>query len=308
MATIQHHGLLYRSMPEFLDITTPFLRAGVAADEVVFAVVPEPRLSALRDTVGTAGAAIGFLDAADFYQHPVRTIRSYDQLLRQYSPQPLRVVAEPIWVDRDPAQTREWVRYESLVNAVFATAGAQVICAYDQTVVPAPVLADARRTHPRVIDGGAERPSRNYQDPETFGQDRAPYTPPPDNADSVTLRDIWELPGMRSFVNGRALEHGLEPAAIRALATAVTEVATNALRHGTAPVRVWIWRAGHEVICEVADQGSWRPGPLIGHIPPVSALHRGFGLWAVRLLVEWMRVYADLPGTHVRLAMHVSLK
>lgn len=300
---IEHNALIFDGLGDFLAATAPFLRDGLAEGNVLVAVVPEPRLSALRDTLGPDGAGATFVDAAAFYRHPVRTIKDYDKLVREVAPLRLRVVAEPVWRGRGPAETVEWTRYESLVNAAFSSSGAHVICAYDRAAVPEPILLDARRTHPQVISGQARYPSLDYLDPAAFGAgcDRTPRTPPPADAGYLPFAAECDLQAVRAFATGWAVRHGLAAERVQALETAVTEVATNALRHGTAPMGLRVWTTPGELVCEVGDHGFWQPEPLIGYVPPESVLEPGFGLWTVRLLVDRMRVYAGWDGTFVRL-------
>lgn len=304
---IKHQALIFAGMAEFLGTAVPFLDAGREAGEVLIAVVPEPRLSALRDMLGGAGEQIQYVNAAAFYRHPVRVIKDYDQIVRQSAPRRVRVVGELVWRSYRAADTQEWMRYEAVVNAAFARSGAQVICAYDTGSAPAHVVQSARHTHPLVISGPAQYPSPDYTEPEEFGTrlNRAPRIPAPEDAERLAFADEGDLRAIRGFVGDRAIRHGLGPEAVSALETAVTEVATNALRHGAPPMAVQVWTTPRELVCEVADHGFWRPGALIGFVPPASVLQPGFGLWTVRLLVDHVRVYAGWDGTFVRLHMHL---
>lgn len=306
LAGIEHNALFYDGLGEYLTTTAPFLRAGLEAENVMLAVVPEPRLSALRDTMGRDGEGMAFVDANIFYQHPVRTIKEYDKTVRQFAPRRLRVVAEPIWAGRGAAETVEWARYESLVNVAFANSGAHVICAYDRKVVTPEVIEHARRTHPQLIDGPAEYRSRDYREPEVFGADcdRGGRTPPPEDAEYLPFAGDRDLRAVRAFVRERAVRLGLPEPSVRDMLTAVTEVATNALRHGTPPMGVRVWSVAGEFVCEVSDHGFWQPGALTGFVPPESALQTGFGLWTVRLLVDVVRLHTGFDGTFVRLHVH----
>jgi signal transduction histidine kinase len=54
------------------------------------------------------------------------------------------------------------------------------------------------------------------------------------------------------------------------LLMAVTEAATNAIKHGTPPASVRLWTAAGYLVCEITDHGQWEPGALLGLIPPAS--------------------------------------
>jgi anti-sigma regulatory factor (Ser/Thr protein kinase) len=299
---LEHNALLYGEVGEYLAVTVPYLRDGLESGDAVFAVVPGPRLEALRDTLGRDGRDVSFVEAEVFYRHPVRTLHEYDRIVRAHDPVRVRVLGERAW-SGDRVETMEWVRYESLVNAVFATSGARVICAYDRGTVDAEVIGHVRRTHPRLIDGRTVHVSDDYLEPERFSVDgdRMPRTPPPADSEYLPFGSEHELYRVRRFVAARASGHGLDERRVVALETAVTEVATNALRHGTAPRGVRVWARPGEFVCEVSDHGCWRPKAPAGFVPPGSALDSGFGLWTVRLLVDIVWLHAGWDGTFVRM-------
>jgi hypothetical protein len=57
------------------------------------------------------------------------------------------------------AETAEATRHEALINTALAAVPAAILCPYDASGLTAAVLEDARRTHPRVVEGGARRVS-----------------------------------------------------------------------------------------------------------------------------------------------------
>ena len=306
--TLEHRAFLYRGVDDFLAVTVPFLESGLERDEAVIAVAREPNLTALRDTLAPRGASIQYFDSAGFYQHPVRTLRDYQTVVRQSAPRSVCALAEPVWDGLDERETQEWVRYESLINVVFQDASARSLCPYDTSSLPPGILAEARRTHPVVLTDGVGEPSEQYLDPVTLGSqcDRRTHPSRPGTAEYLTI-DNDDLHTLRSFVGAHARRNGLAEQPAQNLVTAVNEVAANAIQHGTPPIGLWAWRDGQTLTCEIGDNGCWFPGPspLTGFIPPDSALQRGFGLWTVRLLVDLMELSAGWDGTFVRLHMHV---
>lgn len=301
--SLEHRAFVYDGTDHFLAVTERFLRSGLEAGQAVLAVAQEPNLSALRDLFGD-GAEIEWVDAADFYLHPVRTLRDYQGLVNKFAPRTVCALAEPVWRDWDERQTLEWIRYESLINEVFKDSGARALCPYDREALPPRILEEARRTHPMVVTDGPTLPTGAYVDPVTFGAacDRGLRFVRPADAEYFPVEHD-DLHALRSFVAERALLHGLAKRPAQNLVTAVNEVAANALQHGLPPVGMWVWRDGPELLCEIGDNGLWRPAPtpLTGFIPPDSALQRGFGLWTVRLLVDLMELRAGWDGTFVRL-------
>ncbi|MBO2456445.1 sensor histidine kinase [Actinomadura violacea] len=300
---LEHRAFVYGGMDHFLAVTEPFLRSGLEAGEAVVAVARRANLSALHDLFGD-GAGIEWVDAAGFYRHPVRTLRDYQALVNDFAPRPVCALAEPVWTGWDERQTLEWIRYESLINEVFKESGARALCPYDSETLPPRIVDEARRTHPMVVTDGPPLASDAYVAPAAFGAncDRHRRFTRPDDAEYFAVDDA-DLHALRSFVAERALLHGLAQRPAQNLVTAVNEVAANAVQHGLPPVGMWIWRDGPELLCEIGDNGLWRPAPdaLTGFIPPRSALQRGFGLWTVRLLVDLVELRAGWDGTFVRL-------
>jgi anti-sigma regulatory factor (Ser/Thr protein kinase) len=297
--TLEHRAFMYDGADDFLSVTVPYLRSGLDRGEAVVAVAREPNLSALRDVLGEK--EVVFVDSADFYQHPVHTLRDYQTIVKEHAPRRVCALAEPVWDGWDERQTLEWIRYESLINVVFGKVDARALCPYDTRTLPPRILAEARRTHPLLRAPGHDGANGEYIDPETFGSgcDRGLPADRPHDAEYLPINGT-DLHHLRSFVAERAHRHGLTEQAAQNLVTAVNEVAANALQHGTPPIGLWTWRDGADLVCEVGDHGFWRPGPLTGFIPPDSALQSGFGLWTVRLLVDLMELRAGWDGTFVR--------
>ncbi|XRQ05039.1 anti-sigma factor RsbA family regulatory protein [Actinomadura welshii] len=312
---MEHRAFMYRGVEDFLSVTVPYLESGLANDEAVIAVVREPNLSALRDVLAPRGAPIRFFDSAEFYRHPVHTLRDYQNVVKESAPRAVCALAEPFWDGWDERQTLEWIRYESLINVMFQGSGARALCPYDTGALPLRVVAEARRTHPLLLAPGRSGRNDEYLDPVTFGSGvdrglhraRGRRRDRPRTAEYLPV-DGDDLHALRSFTTERTVRLGLAKRPGQNLVTAVNEVAANALQHGTPPVGVWMWRDGDDVVCEIGDNGFWSPppSPLTGFIPPDTALQRGFGLWTVRLLVDLMEIRADWDGTFVRLRTRVA--
>ncbi|HEU5159123.1 MAG TPA: anti-sigma factor RsbA family regulatory protein [Streptosporangiaceae bacterium] len=303
-----HRALVYSGEREFLAAAVPFLRAGLTADDVVLVAASPPRLDRVRRALGAAAEPVLFLDVAEWYRHPVRTIAAYDQFLRAQAPRRVRALAELDWADRRRREAREWARYEAVVNEVFGTSGARALCAYDRHATAPGMLAEVRRTHRELVEDGRPRSSADYTDPgRLFAEfDREPLPlPPPPVFDSLPIESD-DLHEVRAFVAARAARHGLPGRALSALLVAVTELAANAVKHGTPPMAVRLWADGPDLVCEVADCGLWRPDALLGFVPPAAATSGGFGLWGVRMLADAVQVRAGWDGTVVRLRMRLT--
>ncbi|MBC6457995.1 sensor histidine kinase [Actinomadura sp. HBU206391] len=312
MTPLVHRALLYGGQDDILDVTVPFLRSGLESGEAILAVIPSVHIEALRDTFGDDAEAMTFIDAADWYEHPVRTVAAYNDFVHEAAPRRVRALAEPIWHGRSPVQTVEWQRYESVVNVAFTGFGAQVICLYDKVRLDSEIISAALRTHPEVADGGrpgsgAARSSDAFVDPAAFNAecDSSPLPPPAGAVESLPIAREDDLHELRAFVTERARRHRQADASLSNLLVAVTEIATNALRHGTPPVTLRVWAEDTDLVCEVADHGQWDRHALLGFLPPKSATAGGFGLWAARMLVDVAQVRSGGSGTVVRL--HTAL-
>ncbi|MCW2912249.1 MAG: putative anti-sigma regulatory factor, serine/threonine protein kinase [Actinomycetia bacterium] len=294
-----HRVLFYDREEEFLTTTAPFLREGLATDDVILAVAPPAKIDALRDTLGQDASSMRFIDATEFYRHPVRAIAAYSDLMRSHAPRRVRGIGELDWRGLTPLETAEWTRYESIVNAAFATSGVQAICSYDKRSAGPEALSAAVRTHSEVL--GDHGSATGYTNPEVFNADldRSPLPPPPPQAE-FRLIEGEHLQDLRSFVAERADRHGMAREALGNLLMAVTEAATNAIKHGTPPASVRLWTAAGYLVCEITDHGHWEPGALLGLIPPATTPPR-FGIWGMRMLTDIVQIRTGRPRTVIRL-------
>jgi anti-sigma regulatory factor (Ser/Thr protein kinase) len=306
--TLVHRALVYSGEGEFLAAAVPFLRAGLTAADVVLVAASPPRLDGVRRALGPAAEPVLFIEAPEWYQHPVRTIAAYEEFLRAQEPRRVRVLAEMGWTRWARLEAREWMRYEAVVNTAFDTTGAHALCAYDRDTASPDLIAEVRRTHRELVEGGRPRPNAAYTDlGRLFAEfDREPLPLPP-VFDTIPIESA-DLHDVRAFVAARAARYSLPGDVLSGLLVAVTELATNAVRHGTPPMAVRLWAGGGDLICEVADCGLWRPRPAatLGFVPPASAASGGFGLWGVRMLADAVQIRAGWDGTVVRLRMRLT--
>nr|WP_244187901.1 MEDS domain-containing protein [Streptomyces regalis] len=141
-----HQALCYGSDEEFLDGTLGYVRDGLQAGDAVLAVVAAANIGLLRDALGDAAREVEFVDSLG--QHNDYCTAHDGGGTRQ-----VRVIGEPVWTGRTDLETREWMRYESLLNIAFADSGHWILCPYDTRVLPEDVVATARRTHPELAVG-----------------------------------------------------------------------------------------------------------------------------------------------------------
>ncbi|MFI7421935.1 anti-sigma factor RsbA family regulatory protein [Nonomuraea sp. NPDC049684] len=296
-----HQALVYSSDAGFLAAAVPFCRDGLAAGGGVLVVATAATVDLLaRALGGEAGGAgeVEFAEAGGWYDAPGRTLAAYGRYLDAHPR--ARVIAEPVWHGRTPAEEAEWTRYESAVNAAFAARAAWMVCAFDARAVPDRVVRGARRTHPGLLTGDGPRASADYVEPGSFSHDsdRDPLPPPPPGA--AGLRFDGDLHRVRRHVRATAERLGLSRPLTDRLLLTVNEVAANAVEHGGGHGDLAIWTDGNAVVCDVTDPGRLT-AVLPGYLPPAPTALRGHGLWVVRQLCDLLQVRSEPAGTRFRL-------
>lgn len=295
-----HQVLPYRDVDDFLAGAIPFLRAGVDAGDEVLAVAGEPNLSLLRERLEETAGKVEFVEAASWYEHPARTLASCLARAEELAAEGrrLRMVGEPVWAGRSELEVTEWQRIEAIVNVAFAGTGTALLCPYDLRSLPPSIVAGGRHTHPETVKGIARTRNPGYMDPWAFNAlcDQAPLPPPPESAQFLEI-EVPNLYWLRAYVAEYAERFEMAEEETQRLLVAVTEVVTNAVRHGAPPIELRLWtEPPWQMVCEVRDAGHWRPAHGCGLVPG------RFGLWAVRLLCSIVQVRTG-PGTIVRLRL-----
>ncbi|MFE2627627.1 anti-sigma factor RsbA family regulatory protein [Streptomyces sp. NPDC059374] len=288
-----HRMAVFGSHDEFLARALPFLAEGLAArHEPPPVVIAAPgNLDLLRDALGPAAGGVGLVPHTEWYTGSAANAiaRGAGYLAEHAGPGGrIHLLMEPVWggrAGRSPRETAEWIRYEALVNLLFAPLATTALCAYDTRVVGATVVAAARRTHPDCAV---------YEDPLRIAAelDAVPLPAPPAAADRI--------PGPApadGAVRTWATVQGLAPAEAEVFATAVAEAAA-----ALGPVdRVLLWTDGPACVCELRPVRRVED-PLAGFVPPPDAASgQGRGLWFARQMCAYVDVRDEPGGTSVRL-------
>jgi anti-sigma regulatory factor (Ser/Thr protein kinase) len=179
---------------------------------------------------------------------------------------------------------------------------ASALCPYDAGGLGPAVLADARRTHPRIVEDGARRPSADYSGTAVAraigGQ---PLPSPPAGARSTAFGE-QDLPALREQVSRRAVQEGISPSRAQDLVTAVHEIAANTVVHAGGAGVLRIWRDGLSLVCEIRDHGRITD-PLAGRHPDSPHDDSGHGLRIAHELCDLVQLRSGPWGTTVRLHM-----
>ncbi|MEU3465794.1 sensor histidine kinase [Streptomyces sp. NPDC006733] len=300
--TFVHPALFYATQDEYVRQVGGFVRAAVEADEPAFVAVPGDKLAPLRDVLGDAAREVEFADMTVVGRNPGRILSALQAFADKNHGRAARIVGEPIWPARTPAELLEATRHEALINTAFARRHATILCPYFVPGLPDHVVADARRTHPTLIVDGDDRPSDAYVDASVVcGDCDQPLPAPPDH--SVTVEyTIGQLAEVRDLATDWAAGTALDRARAGDLVLAVSEATTNSLRHGGGSGTLRLWTApGGSAVVEVQDAGHLRD-PLKGRSrPALASTHGGRGLWMIHHLCDLVEIRAAATGLTLRL-------
>ncbi|MGC1209734.1 MAG: sensor histidine kinase [Micromonospora sp.] len=301
---LRHDALLYDHDREYLDGVRDFVAAGRAAGEPVLVAVPTDRLPLVRPILD-AFDGVEFADMAVIGRNPAAIIpATLRDFIDRFSGRRLRIVGESLWPGRRAAAYRHCVEHEAMINFALADRPLTVRCLFDRSRLPGTALADIGRTHPWLISRGAARASGGYQRPRAV-LDRLARPLPAPPRDAVTLLvDTGGLAALRAAVATVATSAGVAEERVDDLRIAVTELASNALTHGTGPATARCWVKAGELLCEVSGRGELTD-PLAGRIPPPRDGVRGRGLLLVHQLSDLVDVHTADGVTTVRL--HLDL-
>ncbi|EFL25380.1 putative regulator of sigma factor [Streptomyces himastatinicus ATCC 53653] len=293
-----HPALFYRGVQEYVAGTVPFIEEGLAAGEPVAVAVPASNLRPLRRELGASAEQVRFTDMSRAGRNPGRIIPEVLRAFADAHPaKRVRIIGEPIWPARTPAEYPACVQHEALINRAFHGRNVTILCPYDAARLNPGWLADAYTTHPVVVvDGRAER-STAYDADGAASAFNELLVPPPWAV--VFAFDVYHLSGARDLAVEWAERLGLTDERWNDFSLAVTELTTNSVRHGGGSGTVSVWGDGTQIVCEVRDRG-WLRDSLAGRHPPQRDRPGGRGLLTVNNLADLVRVHTGPEGTTIR--------
>jgi anti-sigma regulatory factor (Ser/Thr protein kinase) len=299
----QHDALFYAGTPDFVDRTSAFIRDSVVEREPILIVVSAEKIELLRDELGGDPEGVRFADMAQVGQNPARIIPAWREFVAEQEPgRRFRGIGEPIWATRSASELIECERHEALLNLAFAGAPAWwLACPYDTESLPPPVLDEAKRNHPHIVEGSERLESAIYRGLEEVARPFDEPLPEPEGAIEHPFGpDAESLSAVRLRVSEAADAFDLDATRSGDLVLTVNEVATNSVRHGGGAGLLRIWEEGSSLICEVSDAG--RIGdPLVGRGKPAPDRGSGFGLWLANHLCDLVQIRNFSAGSVVRL-------
>jgi hypothetical protein len=151
-------------MTRYVDSVLAFLNTGLDADEPAFVAVPGAKVDLVRAALKGRTELVAFADMTALGRDPARLIPAIGAFVDAHPGRATRFVGEPLWPGRSLSERRAVVRHEVLVNTAFAGTPITIGCPYDSVGLDADAIANALRTHPRLVERGRHGPSPYYFD------------------------------------------------------------------------------------------------------------------------------------------------
>lgn len=108
---------------------------------------------------------------------------------------------------------------------------------------------------------------------------------------------------LRRELRIEAMACGLVGGRLEDFVVAVNEIAANAVLHGGGSGQLRLWRAGNELVCEVADRGTGVSRGQLESAPEDLMGRAGRGLFLARALTGSLTISDDAGPAVVRLSM-----
>jgi transcriptional regulator with XRE-family HTH domain len=168
---LTHQALLYDDGEAFADGAANFLLEGLERSEPAMAITGKAHLALLRKRLGVDADRVELVDSAGKLTTPEAPLVLFTRFLTarlQEGAVWVRVLAEPIWAGRSPAQVRLWAKLESLFNLNFAGSPMSILCPYDVGSLHPAIVREAHTTHPQTVTMGKTSESSSFRDPGGF--------------------------------------------------------------------------------------------------------------------------------------------
>jgi anti-sigma regulatory factor (Ser/Thr protein kinase) len=305
----RHEAMFYAGVDGFLAATVPFLHDGLAAGEPALVAAPAGQLDALRDVLGARVDGIQFADMAVIGRNPSSIIAAWHEFVDAHSGsgRRLRGIGEPIFPARSAAELDECQRHEALLNVAFKIEPPLwLVCPYDTTSLPPDVIVEAHRSHPHTSGHSDHDHTDHYDEAALLRSVFAGAWPdPPAGSARFDIRDIRETAALRRFATQRAAALGVSPSQQDDVALVVSELISNAIRHGGGQGVLHIWRDADRLVCQTRNRGRLTD-PLVGRLRPAAEQPDGRGMWIINQLSDLVEIRAH--GGDVVITAHQRLR
>jgi len=299
---LRHAAFFYHGPADYTAGIAAFARAGLARGEPVLLALPGDKARMVGAHLDGEPGELACVDMAELGRNPARIIPEVRSFTDKHPGQRVRVVGEPAWPGRSPAEMCEVTRHEALINLAFSRARAAILCPYDAAGLAESVLAGARRTHQEISERGRARPAAAAGWPGTIPAEcDAPLGPPPAGAEALAYH--LDLATVRRLADSYARRAGLSEERTVDLVLAANELAANTISHTPGGGVMHLWHTPEEIVCQVHDLGRITD-PLAGRVRH-GPDDRGHGLWLVNQVCDLVELRTGRAGTTIR--MHVRL-
>ncbi len=303
--SFSHEVLFYAGLDEFVDRMSAFVREGLEGGEPILVMVTADKIARLCDELGPDAERVTFMDMGETGRNPGRIISAWNDFAADHLGSNARGIGEPIWAGRSSEELVECQHHESLINLAFGHAdGFRLMCPYDTDALPPDVIAEARASHPLILDGDHIHDCRGYRGREAIRtpSDALPHPHVP----SLEMGfDSTHLDSVRRFAAERADDAGLSRPRADDFVIAVNEAATNSVRHGGGAGVFRVWQEGGALVGEIRDRGRIEE-PLVGRTRPAPGTSGGHGLWLAHHLCDLVQLRTRRSGTVVRMHMQLA--
>ena len=296
---LTHEALLYCTIDGLCAQAQAFVGAAVERAEPVMAVLGPASLEPVRHALGAAANDVHWAAMAEVGRNPSCLLALYQDWLDAH-PGRVRVIAEPIWPERTYAETVECLRHEALLNHELAAAPLSALCPYDAAHLVGEALAGAELTHPQLVDdAGNRRASASYGEPlEVAAAGRWPQDEP---GGPITEHQFaGDLRSLRHAVADDPIARRLGRARRADLVFALSEAASNAVKHGDGTCTARLWGQGDGVVGEIVTH-SVIDDVVVGRRRPKWDATDGRGLWLINQVCDLVELRSHADATVLRM-------
>lgn len=303
--SFRHELYPYRGEAQFLSGTLDYIHEALEGNEAVVVAVPSDRAALLRGELADE-SAVTFVDTTALGPNPGRLIGAWVAWMRERGEgnRPVRGIGETAWREaRSAAHLSELRYHEWLLNRAFVRSAAwSMMCPYDAADEDQGALRTLSRCHPLIHQDGRYVRNEDYL---TVGDYPFEALNGPCDPFQELSYAHGDLGAIRAKVSRCAAEAGVPADRLPKLAVAVTEIATNSVRHGGGRGTLRTWTQDAAFVCEFRDAGHI-PDVMAGRTRPTVDQVGGRGLWLVHQLCDLVEIRSTPEqGTTVRLHMDV---
>lgn len=273
-AVIDHDAVLYDGAAALPGAVVPRLRAALDEGAAVLTCVSPPRWASIASALGPRAGDVAFVPAGERYRRPVDAVAVLDRFCRDSLDRGDARIYSFGEIGFGSDDDADWFRYEVAVDDVFSGYPLAAVCLLDTTTLPPATLDTLHRLH---------GPDRAESRPAIAAPSLAPAEAP-----TAVLDATASIAAARRFVRNVAGGH-LSTDRLAELELIVTELVTNAQRHGRPPIELAAWLRNAGAVVTVSDCGDGMQDPFADLRPPKGGTG-GYGLWLAGQLATRLAV------------------